>query len=313
MQRRFGWTLVWSVLLAAALSWTARATPLVYFDMEDPTGDDYGPGTYQYPKNDAFAPFSGLFDLTRFRVWSDPNEGDDIIFDLSFGAMSNPWAAPEGFIHQLINIYIDTRPGGGRVQTLKPGAMIRFPEDQGWEVFIRGAGWDGSACYYLDPQGNMVSAPVRAGLQADGHTIRLRVPRSCIGIPESGWGYYVLVGAYDGFGTDNFRAVAGKTGDWNFGGGRGSGVDPNIIDMLAPRGGGMRQERQLSSSDPKEGTHATVYPVRAGGGGFIPTAGLIAGGLVFLAGLGYLAVRNGWQKHLPRLFHWKVARAGGRA
>lgn len=306
----------WRVFLWVALFLAIQAVPVfgaprVYFEMDDPTGDDYGPGTYLYPKNPAFSPFSGLFDLTRFRVWSDPDEGDDVIFDLSFGAMSNPWVAPEGFIHQLINIYIDTQPGKGRVETFKPGALVRFPDDQGWEVFIRGAGWDGSACYYLDPAGNMVSSPVHANLQDDGHTVRLRVPRCAAGIPETGWGYYVFVGGYDGFGTDNFRAVTGKAGEWSFGGGRTPGVDPPIIDLLAPRGGKMRQEHQLNSFDAKGGTHATIYPVRVGGGRFIPAAGWLAGGLVFLAGLGYLAARMGWS--LPRLFHWRVARESGRA
>ncbi len=35
-------------------------------DMTDPTGDDNGPGTYQYPTSPDFV--SGSFDITRFEV-----------------------------------------------------------------------------------------------------------------------------------------------------------------------------------------------------------------------------------------------------
>src|SRR5207248_6017670 len=38
-------------------------------DVTDPTGDDNGPGTYQYPTASDFAP--GSFDLTRYQVLSD--------------------------------------------------------------------------------------------------------------------------------------------------------------------------------------------------------------------------------------------------
>ena len=37
-------------------------------DTSDPTGDDNGPGTYQYPNSSNFAP--GSFDITRFQVLS---------------------------------------------------------------------------------------------------------------------------------------------------------------------------------------------------------------------------------------------------
>jgi glucoamylase len=38
-------------------------------DASDPTGDDHGPGTYQYPTSPDF--HAGAFDLTRFQVLSD--------------------------------------------------------------------------------------------------------------------------------------------------------------------------------------------------------------------------------------------------
>lgn len=306
--RRLMWILVLALLAGLPAAGQAPAEAQVYFEMEDPSGDDYGPGTYHYPRSEAFAPYSGLFDLTRFRVWGDSPESEDVIFDLTFSTMSNPWAAPEGFIHQLINIYIDTKPNGGRIETLKPGAMVRFPPDQGWEVFVRGAGWEGSACFFVDAGGGIASGPVHASLQPDGHTVRLRVPRQLIGTPQPEWGYYVLIGAYDGFGPDNFRAVNKETGEWSFGGGLDQDVESNIIDMLAPRGGKRSQERQLRSYDSGAGECAIVYPVRKGEEGIIPAAGLVAGGLILLAGIGYLVNRFAFKRRIPRIFQWHATR-----
>ncbi|NOX45273.1 MAG: hypothetical protein GXO72_06050, partial [Caldiserica bacterium] len=38
------------------------------FEMEDPRGDDFGPGSYVYPLNKVFAP-AGIFDLVRYAVY----------------------------------------------------------------------------------------------------------------------------------------------------------------------------------------------------------------------------------------------------
>ena len=81
----------------------------VYFTAGDPEGDDYGPGSYVYPRNLAFRPYEGLYDLLSFRVSGD---GEHLFFDLQIKQVTNPWNAPEGFIHPVIHIYIDTKPGG---------------------------------------------------------------------------------------------------------------------------------------------------------------------------------------------------------
>ena len=74
---------------------------LVVWEADDPTGDDDGPGTYTYPTNPAFSPFSGIFDLTRFRVLHD---SDNVYLEISLARIANTWNAPEGFSHQLINV-----------------------------------------------------------------------------------------------------------------------------------------------------------------------------------------------------------------
>ena len=64
----------------------------VFFQQKDPLGDDNGPGTYLYPRNVAFEPYEGLFDLIGFSVWREKEE--EILFDLQMAKITNPWAAP---------------------------------------------------------------------------------------------------------------------------------------------------------------------------------------------------------------------------
>ena len=120
------------VTLVGSWAEIASAEPIVAFEMNDPIGDDYGPGTYTYPTHKAFLP--GLFDLTSFRVSYDV---EYVYFDNTFREVTNTWNAPEGFSHQLINIYIDTTKGAGRTDTIRKGAMVAFDKRYGWDILIK--------------------------------------------------------------------------------------------------------------------------------------------------------------------------------
>ncbi|HEU68807.1 MAG TPA: hypothetical protein ENN53_06320, partial [Candidatus Acetothermia bacterium] len=55
--------------------------------MDDPAGDDHGPGTYVYPLNSVFAE-RGLFDLLRYAVY---DAGDRWQLGFDFPTLPNPW------------------------------------------------------------------------------------------------------------------------------------------------------------------------------------------------------------------------------
>lgn len=247
-------------------SGVASAEPVVVLDMDDPAGDDYGPGTYVYPTHKAFVP--GLFDLRHFKVSYDP---EYVYFDATFQEVTNPWNAPEGFSHQLMNIYIDTTRGTGRTDTLKPGALVAFDRKHGWDLFIKALGWGG--CRAFTSQDTAETRGIADGLSAsvltDGKTIRVAVPRAAIGEPDRGWGYYVLVGSQDAFGDDDFRPVMEKAGSWVFGGGSDLDVDPNVIDMLAVPRGRYSQERLLGAYNVAKGSLAVLMPVSGGAAGHV--------------------------------------------
>ncbi len=255
--------------------------PAVYFEATDPEGDDYGPGSYLYPQNIAFQPYEGLFDLLKFRVSGDEQ---NLYFDLQIKRISNPWNAPEGFIHPVIHIYLDTARGG-KTEPLYAELGVNFPPQYGWEYCLEGVGWESSRLTYLKPDGGLESTTVLAGYLPEHHLIRLAVPVELIGRPRKDWKYYVLIGSYDGFGPGFLRAVRKEPGDWVFGGGAEGA--PLVLDLLAPAKGRYAQERQLSFPR-KDGQPVVVYPINCEKGfpwGFLLPA-------LLLLGVGFLLAKR---------------------
>lgn len=231
---------LWVIALISLMG-AASAGPEIFFLQNDPTEDDYGSGGYTYPKNIAFEPYKGLFDLQEFRVWREQEKV--IFFDLKFAKLTNPWAAPEGFIHPIVHIYIDSRPGG-QIVPATPGPDVRFPPEYAWDTCVIGAGWGNSRIITYDEADEQIIQPIPAEV-IGGQTIRIQTPVTLLSVPDRHWRYYVVVGAYDGFGPGLFRDVRSKDGEWNFGGGSDSQGEPRVLDLLAPKGGGNTQERQL--------------------------------------------------------------------
>lgn len=254
------WFIIGIILSLAGLLMGA-ASPAVFFEMDDPQGDDYGYGTYQYPSNIAFEPYQGLFDLIHFKIWSE-KEGI-LYFDTQFAKITNPWMAPEGFIHQNLRIYIDSQPNHGCTAPVKRGSNITFDPKFGWEICLKIVGWANSQLITLEDNVLKVRT-LKTEVLGDGQTIRATVPLNLVGQPNRQWRYYVLVGSYDGFGEDFYRKVMAQSGAWVFGGGLDDNIEPHIIDLLAPKSGKHSQEKQLQSFDLASHKLAQVYPVGAG-------------------------------------------------
>lgn len=254
----------------------------IVFTADDPAGDDNGPGTYTYPQDAAFTP-RGLWDLRNFTVRQGAGK---VTFLLKFGAVTNPWGAPEGFFHQRVDIYIDTTPGLGETRPARAGANVMFDPAYAWDVLVRVAPWGGSGLYKAEAghggagaEGTASSSTtggagaavrkvlgctpegVRAGALQDGQTVAVQVPLAAIGAPQRNWRYYVLVGGYDGFGPDQYRLVMKAPGPWFFGGGDDGNADPNVVDLLAPGGGKYSQKAQLGSFKVAENRQAVIHPI----------------------------------------------------
>lgn len=229
---------------------------MLVFRMDDPEGDDYGPGTYTYPTNAVFEP--GVFDLTSFDVYETEN---DVIFHVQLrGPIDNVWGSPIGLSVQTIDIYIDTDGvrGSGSTEALA-GRRVRIAEDSAWEYAIWVEGWN-QALFSAD--GTALPARVRAVTDPIHRRVTIQVPKTAIGSPSPEWGYIVFVLGQEGFpASDSLRVreVMTFAQEWRFGGGHDGPYDPNVVDMLAAPG---EQERMLSGYDVDEGVLAEVHAVR---------------------------------------------------
>lgn len=279
------------ILMCLAMCLMGAANPEIYFEMQDPVGDENGYGTYQYPGNIAFDPYQGLFDITGFKVWKD--QAGEINFDTSFMKINNPWMAPEGFIHQNLRIFIDTTPNQGYNKLPKRGAYVEFDPKYAWDVCLKIVGWGNSQFLTYD-KGILKSRSLHTEVLADNLTIRAKVPENIIGTPAKSWNYYVMVGSYDGFGEDFFRKVMKEPGQWVIGGGRDESIEPQIMDILAPKSGARNQVNQLKSFKLEDGKLAMLYPVgiNKNRGELLGWVLLIIGVIVVIGGLGLMLFKK---------------------
>ncbi|NMB46978.1 MAG: hypothetical protein GX998_11295 [Firmicutes bacterium] len=269
--------LAWLNMVLAPVAVAAAGLGQVVLSMEDRAGDDYGAGNITYPLHNVFEP--GLFDLRRVHVWYDDHH---LYFDISFARISNPWNAPEGFFHQLIDIYVDAEPGG-YTQPVAPGPGVQFSADAGWEYRLRVQPWGGSQ--WLDARSDPGKAyPVEVLVLPDEKTIRAGVPLTATDPPHKGWRYYVLVGGFDTFGPDHYRQVKETATQWSFGGGS-SADGPHVIDILDTGSGKRNQKAQLSGKNSSPHGVPVILPM--GPGVSLPfTWGHLLASLVVLCLLG---------------------------
>lgn len=258
------------VIIAAilGLAMVGLGAPQVLFAVNDPVGDDYGPGNYRYPTFEVFT--KGAFDITHVEISVD--ELDLIVKVQIAGELLNPWGAPNGFSIQMIDFYLDTGPGGSTetiFDTSIPPNLDRNPrgtinaaisKDSAWEFAFRVQGWVGdmfvpmakepemtallgkpyaiNLAFHLPPAPEDVPRYAKyegvARVLADPatRTITFSIPLEVIGKPAPEWKFVLYMAGVD---WGNARIVLSEVGDWTFGGGKDDDSDPNIIDMLGPQ------------------------------------------------------------------------------
>ncbi|MEE8441992.1 MAG: glucodextranase DOMON-like domain-containing protein [Spirochaetia bacterium] len=223
----------------------------------DPTGDDYGPGTYTYPTDVVFVP--GSYDIESFSVAHNER---NLVFTFKVGAqIGNPWGSAIGLSVQTFDIYIDVDPGAGTgASELLEGRNARLQAGDGWDLAVWVEGWS-QKILVPNAEGNPVELPgnpVRAIVDGANGTITILVPKSAIaeaaGIqadslaPES-WAYAGMVLSQEGFpsaGVRRVRDVNPTSSQWRLGGGSGERADTRILDIAIPADEAVSQEDALS-------------------------------------------------------------------
>jgi len=225
-------------------------------DVTDPSGDDNGPGTYQYPTASDF--HAGAFDLTRFQVLSD---GTFAYLRATLRNLDPTFGQTDGA--QLLDVYVHV-PGAASASTQAAFASRNYTIAPGgaWSQRIEVQGF--ATPVWVNASGGSVGTASVLAEQAD-RTITIALPEAQFGTPGSGWGFSVVLTGQDGFGTDQARNFTATAGGFTFGvcapGGTAAVCSaspdtvPKAVDVLTPPG-----VSQATELDPTVGPVA-IQPV----------------------------------------------------
>jgi glucoamylase len=206
-------------------------------DVTDPTGDDNGPGTYQYPTASDFV--AGSFDLTRFQVLSD---GTFAYLRVTLANLVPTFGSTDGA--QLLDLYVHV-PGASSTSTQAAFASRNYTiaPAGAWSQRVEVQGF--ASPVWVNAAGNSVGTASALAVQAD-KTITVALPEAQFGTPASGWGFSVVLTGQDGFSPDQARAFTATPGADTFGvcaAGNTApicSVDPTTVpkamDVLTPAG-----------------------------------------------------------------------------
>lgn len=253
-------SLILALLIVLLVTWGCGAERELLFRSRDPKGDDRGAGELLYPEHAVYQ--RGLFDLLNFEVSAD---AEHLYFDFKFAEVTNPFGAPEGYFHQRLEVFIRTEEQASREEIKFGRHRLQTNPGLGWDLRLSIAPF-GESRIYAGLQ-EIASDQVVSLVLPDQKTIRLKVPKDLLPHPNHAWGYYVLVGAFDGLAQDFIRDLG--SGPWDVG---GEGVP--IFDLLAPRFSMPSQRAQLSKG--------ILKPVFRR---VIPIYYLIAGAIILLISL----------------------------
>ncbi len=208
----------------------------VVIEVEDPIGDDHGPGTYTYPTDGVFT--AGSYDLRRFQLGT---EGEDYILNFEVVApIQNPWGSPRGLSIQTFDVYIDTDPGAGTgSQLLIPGRNAALADGNGWEYAVTVEGWD-PAIYVAAADGSFEETKPSFDVVVFGDKgkVTVKIPKALLGGSDpAGWAVAAAVMSQEGFpssGVRRIRDVENVAQQYRIGGSPGGINATRILDVALP-------------------------------------------------------------------------------
>src|SRR4051794_5737961 len=205
-------------------------------DVTDPSGDDHGPGAFQYPTSDNF--HDGAFDITRFQVLQ---QGETVFLRTSLRDLTPTFGSPDGA--QLLDVFV-RQPGAPTFSTAAPFASRNYTlaDDSAWSQRLEVQGFAGPV--WQDADGDSQGSVTAVVASAPTRTITIALPVAQLGTPTSGWTFAVVLHGQDGFSADQARGFAPTPQDFQFGlcapGGTSQicsidpGTAPKAMDVIAP-------------------------------------------------------------------------------
>lgn len=230
------------------------------FTIEDPAGDDFGPGTYEYPTHNIFYE-KGIFDILKFSIFDNDSK---YVLSFKFNKLIDPWESKFGFSMPLLQLYIDNKEGGIS-ELFREGANVRLSQKYPWDIFLKISGWwirayrpgdKGKEVDFWNTDENPWDVK-GAKVLVEDNNILVHIERKVIGQLDDAR-IYLIVGSFDPFGPDHFRSIGNKTSSWNFADKVSNNLDyaPRVIDIILPEG--MEQEKVLSKF---QENYPDIYPI----------------------------------------------------
>jgi alpha-amylase/alpha-mannosidase (GH57 family) len=227
-------------------------TTTIILDVNDPEGDDHGPGAYTYPQDAVFK--AGNFDITNFQVGFDE---ENIVFRFTLaGPVDNPWGSPNGLALQTLDIYIDQDGDGSGGTAMLPGRNLAFQEGYAWDFAITAEGWEPGVFVPAEGGQEKIAGASEMFILADPgqQKVTIRVPKSILGDNPEAWQYAAVIMSQEGFpsgGVMRVRDVNPAAEQWRVGGApAGSTNHTRVIDLVWAAEG--EQEVWLSEFTPTD-------------------------------------------------------------
>lgn len=195
--------------------------------LQDPAGDAVGDGTLTPPTAPIYAN-TAAFDLQSVTLTGAP----DLTVRVTMGALPDAGKLPNGFSSPIVEVYLDTAPGGE--QNLLPGSGMAMAPKHGWEIALRATG-DTAYAVEAQSQGSPSSwprLPVRVEVAGSTITLHTSIPR-----PKRA-DIYAITGVYDPFTKDGWRPISQQPTPWAF---SSPTQHPAVVDLLAS---GQRAQRR---------------------------------------------------------------------
>jgi alpha-amylase/alpha-mannosidase (GH57 family) len=239
-------------------------TATLLLEVDDPAGDDHGPGSYTYPTDAVFV--EKAYDIKNFSIAVDDKS---MVFKFVFnGPVPNPWGSGNNLAIQTLDVYVDKDPGSGTgARLLLPGRNAALEQGDGWEYAVWAEGWTPQIIapdpVSLEPK-QVTGADFKIVVDPANSMVTLRVPRITFGEGDPAkWGYAAAVLGQEGYpslGVWRVRDVHQTAEQWKFGGAPDDANHTRIIDLAWPDGQSSTQEEMLSTYTGSKSDPGTLMP-----------------------------------------------------
>ena len=160
----------------------------------DPTGDDNGPGTYQYPTSSSYS--AGSWDLTGFQVIT---AGSEVYLRTSLANLVPTFGSVDGA--QLLDIYVhDPSATATSTAAAFPTRNYTIAPADAWSERLEVQGF--ASPVWVNASGGQVGTPTAVVASTVANTITIALPEAEFGTPAAGWTFTVAITGQNGYSAD---------------------------------------------------------------------------------------------------------------